>query len=107
VQIEIGIGYGADIEAVRRIIRDAVRKVEGVLPDKPVDALFLEFGEPVMIFRVRWWIDSYIDTRRMFDSVNEALYEALAAAGIDMPFTDDDVSIKFNDQDLDRLTKMA
>lgn len=105
VQIEIGIGYDADIEEVRRIIRDAVRKVDGVLPDKPVDVLFLEFGEPVMIFRVRWWIDSYIDTRRMFDRVNETMYEDLAAAGVDMPFTNDDVNLKFNDHDLDRIAK--
>jgi len=85
-QIHIGVGYGSDIEQVRRILVDTVGQVEGVLPDKPVEALFLEFGDSALIFRVRWWLDSYVDTRRMFDRVNTAMYNALNEAGIDIPF---------------------
>jgi len=59
--------------------------VEGVLPDKPADVLFLEFGDSDMILRVRWWIESYIDARRSADRVNEAIYTALEQAGIEMP----------------------
>jgi MscS family membrane protein len=65
---------------------ETVRQVEGVLPDHPVEALFLEFGNSALIFRVRWWIDSYIDTRRMFDKVNTALYNALNKADIEIPY---------------------
>ena len=67
IQIEIGVGYGQDIEKVRKIIIETVRQVDGVLPDKPVDALYVEMGESAMTFRARWWIESYVDTRRMFD----------------------------------------
>jgi small-conductance mechanosensitive channel len=62
-----------------------VREVEGVLTDHPVEALFLEFGESAMIFRIRWWLDSYEDTRRMFDRVNTAMYSALKREGIKLP----------------------
>jgi small-conductance mechanosensitive channel len=93
IQIEIGVGYGQDIEKVRQIIIDTVRQVRGVLPDKPVDALYVEMGPSAMTFRVRWWIHSYVDTRRMFDSVNTALQNALDEAGIDMPFDTMDVNI--------------
>lgn len=86
VQTHVGIGYGTDIEMVRHIIIDTVRQVEGVLPDKPVDALYIEMGDSAMVFRVRWWLDSYVDTRRMFDSVHTALQQTLDAAGVDMPF---------------------
>ena len=103
VQIEIGIGYDADIDEVRRIIEDAVRQVDGVEADKPVDALFLEFGDSAMVFRVRWWIDSYTDTRRMFDKVNEAMYKALDAAGVNMPFTTYDVNVKLDAEDAERF----
>jgi len=47
--------------------------------------LFLEFGDSEMRLRVRWWIESYIDARRSTDRVNEAIYLALAQAGIEMP----------------------
>jgi len=93
IQIEIGVGYGQDIEKVRQIIIDTVSQVKGVLLDKPVDALYVEMGASAMTFRVRWWIDSYVDTRRMFDSVNSALQKALDEAGIEMPFNTYDINI--------------
>jgi MscS family membrane protein len=82
IQIEIGLAYGTDIETARQTIIDAVRNVEGVLPERNVEALLLQFGESALVFRVRWWLDSYIDTRTMFDRVNTAIYAALNEAGI-------------------------
>ncbi len=94
IQIHIGIGYGADIDTARQIMINAVESVEGVLPDKPVEALFLEFGDSALIFRVRWWLDSYSDTRRMFDKVNSVIYNELNAAGIEIPYPQLDVHHK-------------
>jgi len=93
IQIEIGVGYGQDIEKVRQIIIDAVGGVEGVLLDKPIDALYVEMGESSMTFRVRWWIESFVDTRRMFDRVNTVLQGALDEAGVEMPFNTYDINI--------------
>jgi small-conductance mechanosensitive channel len=101
IQIEIGIGYGQDIENVRKIIIDAVSHVEGVLQDKPVDALYVDMAPSAMIFRVRWWIHSYVDTRRMFDRVNTALQNALDEAGVEMPFDTLDINIH-NKPDVER-----
>jgi small-conductance mechanosensitive channel len=86
IQIQLGISYESDIESARQVMIDAVRGVEGVLSDRPVEALFLEFGDTGLIFRVRWWLESYEDTRRMFDRVNSALYHALDDAGIELSF---------------------
>ncbi len=93
IQFEIGVSYGQDIEKVRQIIVGAVRQVEGVLSDKPVDALYVTMGESAMIFRVRWWIESYVDTRRMFDRVNTALQRAFNEAGIELAINTMDINI--------------
>jgi small-conductance mechanosensitive channel len=93
IQIEIGIGYGQDIEKIRQLLVDTVRLVEGVQPDKPVDALYVNMDPSAMIFRVRWWIHSYVDTRRMFDRVNTALQLALDQAEIKTPFNTLDINI--------------
>jgi MscS family membrane protein len=85
IEIHIGVAYGTNIEHARQVMIDAVRTVPGVLEDKRVEALFLEFGDSAMIFRVRWWLDSYYDARRMFDKVNSALLEALQREGIELP----------------------
>lgn len=105
VQIELGIGYGQDIDKIRHIIIEAVENIDGVLKGHPVDALFLEFGETTMTFRIRWWIDSYVDTRRMFDKVNQVLYTALEGAGIEMPFTTYDVNIKVDNENANRISE--
>ena len=86
IQIHIGVAYGTDVEKAREVIVNAVRQVEGVLPDRPVEALFVEFGDSALTFRVRWWLETYVDTRRMFDKVNTALYKSLNEAGIEIPF---------------------
>ncbi len=94
LQVHVGLAYGTELELARSTIIEAVKNVEGVLPDRKVEALFLEFGDSALIFRVRWWLDSYVDTRRMFDQVNTAIYNALNEAGIEMPFPQIDVHHK-------------
>jgi len=94
IQNHIGLAYGTDIEAARKIMTNVVRNVDGVLIDKPVEALFLEFGDSALIFRVRWWLDSFVDTRRMFDRVNTELYRALSEAGIEIPYPTVDVNYR-------------
>ncbi len=86
IQTHVSVAYGTEIETARRLIVETVQKVEGVLQEEPVDALYIEMGDSAMIFRVRWWIESYEDTRRMFDRVHTTLQQALDEAGIESPF---------------------
>jgi small-conductance mechanosensitive channel len=104
VQIELGIDYGTDLKRAREIAIETVRDIEGVLPDRPVDALFVDFGDTAITFRIRWWIDSYVDTRRMFDRVNEALLRAFTEAKINMPNITYDINLKVDNQIIEQLS---
>jgi small-conductance mechanosensitive channel len=95
IQIHVGVAYGTEIEHARKTLIEAVEQVEGVLEDRAVEALFLEFGDSALIFRVRWWLDSYYDTRRMFDRVNTAMYNALRREGIETPFPQREIHHRF------------
>ena len=101
----MGIAYGTDNDLVEKIMVDAVRQVEGVLPDKPVEALYIEMGESAMIFRVRWWLESYEDTLRMFDRVNTALQNAFDTAGIITPYPIHTMNLMVDDQSAHNLTQ--
>jgi small-conductance mechanosensitive channel len=105
IEVNIGVAYGSDIELARKTMIDAVRLVEGVLPDRKVEALFLEFGPSALNFRLRWWIESYVDTRRMFDRVNTAVYSALGEVGIEIPNQQVDVHHKIDAEDTAQLLK--
>ncbi len=100
VQIEVGIDYDSDLKLAREAAIHAVKNVEGVLLDKPIDALFVDFGESTITFRIRWWINSYVDTRRMFDKVNEALLQGFNEAGIKMPNMTYDLNLKVDGGDV-------
>ena len=85
VETRLGIDYGTDLAYARQVMIDAVRAQDWVMQDERIEALFLEFGESSMIFRVRCWIEHYVETRRIMDKLNTCLYDALHEAGIDMP----------------------
>jgi small-conductance mechanosensitive channel len=87
VYSEILVPYGSDFDQVRHVAIAAVRTVEGVLPEAPVDVLFNEYGLSARKMRVRWWIDNMHREKRISDQVNEALEIAFAQAGIGMPVT--------------------
>lgn len=93
VQIELGIDDGYDLNVVRKVIREAVQNTEGILEDKPIDILLLDIDERTLMFRVRWWIDTYVDTRRMFDQINSAIYDALKEAGIRRALTSYEIQV--------------
>ena len=83
-EVEFQLDYKEELEKVRRVVVEAVRSVEGVIEDEPVDALFRDFGHSTLIFRVRWWIDSYSDTLLISDKVNSAILDALNEAEIEV-----------------------
>ena len=97
LQSDIGIEYGENLNNVRQVLGEAVRDVDGVLKDQPVQVLFIEFGESSMTIRVRWWIDTYSDKRAMQDAVNTALQEAIEKSGIVSPNPAVDVNVKMKD----------
>ena len=97
---EVRIAYNTDMETVRQIITAAVRNVEGVLADRPVDVLFIGFGDSTRSVDVRWWIEGVHMRQHMLDQVNSALESALAQAHIYMPYTTYALQVKFEDEEV-------
>ena len=57
-----------------------------MLSDEEVEVLYDKMGDWAMTLCIRWWIESYVDTKRMHDRVHRALEKALDAGGVEMPF---------------------
>jgi len=105
IETHVDIAYGSDVETVRRLIIDTVSKLDGVLPEKPVDALYVDMSGGAMRFRVRWWIESYVDTRRMFDRVHTALQYAFDNAGIVSPHISSNINLMVDQENADRVSQ--
>lgn len=93
VETHVGVAYGTDLEQARSVMIEAIRAEDWVMKDERIEALFLEFGDSALIFRVRCWIKDYVETRRIMDKMNTALYRALNEAGIAIPFPQRDVHL--------------
>ena len=102
LQTELGVGYGSDIEKVRKVIKETVSGIDGVLKDKAVDVIFHKFGESARSIRVRFWIENYEKDKQILDLVNASLEIALDKANIDMPFNTFDLNVKLEDDRADQ-----
>jgi MscS family membrane protein len=96
VQTHVEVAYGTDIDAARQIMVEAVAAQDWVMQRQPVEALFLEFRDSGLLFRVRCWIEDYVETRRVIDKLNTTLYKALAEASIQIPFPQRVVHLRNN-----------
>jgi small-conductance mechanosensitive channel len=107
LETHVGIAYGTDIDEAREVIINAVQAAEGVMEEKRVEGLFMEFGDSALVFRVRWWIRSYVDYYVMYDRVNSAIYKALNEAGIGIPFPQRDVHHYVDDNAIPNIEWVA
>ncbi|NCC21595.1 MAG: mechanosensitive ion channel family protein [Alphaproteobacteria bacterium] len=96
-EYDVGIGYGDEIPAAVRTIREALREVEGVLPDPPPEAFVSDLAPAQVMIRVWWWTGpKQMDVLRTRGRVLATIREALAREAIDIPFPT--TTILFHDQ---------
>lgn len=82
----VGIAYEADMAAARRIATEAVAGVEGVAPDPPPEALYVELDSSTVDLDIQFWSDAHqIEMRRTLDRAIEAVKTAFDAHDIEMP----------------------
>jgi small-conductance mechanosensitive channel len=101
----VRVAYGTDIKAARQIITATVRRVEGVLPDKPVDVLCHEMGESGMILRAWWWIGYYRDLAFVRDRVIDAIQAALDENGLAIAYPIRELDLRVTPETVTKLSR--
>ena len=96
VDVTLGIGYGYDIDYVIETILNAILSVETILKDPAPFVRLIEFGDSAIIFRVYYWLKSYMDIQ-LKTTVNKVIYQAITEANIDMPFVTYDVNLSYKE----------
>ena len=95
--IDIGVGYGDDVDEARRLMLEAMSGVEGVLSEPPPSVVAKEFGDSGVTLRARWWTKSRrADMVRARDLVIPAIRRKLGENGVDIPYPTH--QILFHDQ---------
>ncbi len=93
-EVLVGVKYGTDPEQVLRILRDVAGAHEEILKDPRPLALFTEFGESSLNFRLLFWIPLADDRLRIQSEITVAVNKALKNAGIEIPFPQRDLHMR-------------
>jgi small-conductance mechanosensitive channel len=93
VAATVGVAYGSDVDRVRDILMNAAKSVEYVIDDPAPRVRFTEMGDSALIFRVLCWVDEPVLRGRCLDALNAAIYKALNAEKITIPFPQRDVHL--------------
>ncbi len=56
IEINLEVGYEEDLEKVKKITLDTIKKVKALNKNKPIDLIFNEFGDSGIGFTIRFWI---------------------------------------------------
>lgn len=83
--IAVGVAYGTDVSRAMEVMIEACKSVDSVLSDPAPSVNFSGFGASSLDFEVRPWAKT-ADYLGMLHDVRIALYDALNAAEIEIPF---------------------
>jgi small-conductance mechanosensitive channel len=85
--VALGVSYDANPDEVCEILRDIACKEEGILAQPAPDVLFEAFGDSALLFRLRYWTETYTDQPAVLQSrLNREILLRLRTAGIGIPF---------------------
>lgn len=83
--INVGVAYGSDIDEIVKILTTAASKADMVLSEPGVGAAFVGMGASSVDFIVFGWCKAD-DFAGVIHSLHTESYNALNAAGIDIPY---------------------
>jgi small-conductance mechanosensitive channel len=94
VRVKVEAAYGSDVDQVREVLMSCIEGV-GHLSDTPEPRVrFREFGSSGLLFELLAWIDEPVYRGRVLDALHVNVYKAFNAAGIEIPYSKQDVYVK-------------
>jgi MscS family membrane protein len=94
VVIPFGVVYGSNIDKVKRIVVNEIKKVKNFINEPEPSVKFLEMGSSSLNFKAYFYVDSFEHRFGAIDEANTKIYNALNRAGIEIPYPQMDLHFK-------------
>ncbi|HSO20880.1 MAG TPA: mechanosensitive ion channel domain-containing protein, partial [Desulfosarcina sp.] len=95
IDLPVGVSYSANPRQVEEILLKAAQEEPDVDKTHPPAVRFVEYGDSAINFELLVWIDVHrTPRRRVRSNLYFAIFEALGAAGIEIPFPQRDIHIR-------------
>lgn len=86
-QVDFGVGYNDDLNAVIRFVSEAIAHEPGVQAEPAPDVVIADFRDGDVLLRARWWTGSHRgEAVRVRTRVISAILSAFRENGVDLPF---------------------
>ncbi|MFQ6109218.1 MAG: mechanosensitive ion channel family protein, partial [Candidatus Aminicenantales bacterium] len=85
VNVNFGVEYGSDTEKVRRVVLEALKKIDTVLEEPEPQVLFLKMSDFSLDFIARAWVKDYTEAWSTYIKMTDEIYNALNKAKIGIP----------------------
>ncbi len=86
VNVNFGVVYGSDTEKVKKVVIEAVKKIDTVLEYPEPIVQFLNMSDFSLDFVARAWVEEYKNAYSTKVKMTNAIYNALNKAKIGIPF---------------------
>ncbi len=91
--LEVGIAYGSNVKDVKRILTDALLKLDCIYREKGVKIVLKSFDDNCITLKVLVWVNvltQYADDGKIM----ECIYDTLNENNIEIPFPQREITIK-------------
>jgi small-conductance mechanosensitive channel len=85
-RVSVGVAYGTDVELVKRLLMDILRRHPLVLSNPPPEVWFMAFGASSLDFEMVGWFRNALERWRFMTSVRYETVRVFAEHGIEIPF---------------------
>jgi small-conductance mechanosensitive channel len=94
IDVNIGIAYGSNPREVMQLLLDVAKVTPGIATHPEPNVVFNGFGASSLDFGIRAWTHDFNSWVNIRSEMSMRLYDALQAAGIQIPFPQQDVHLR-------------
>ncbi|MBW1885339.1 MAG: mechanosensitive ion channel, partial [Deltaproteobacteria bacterium] len=94
VSFPVGVKYGTPARRVIELLEGIARAHPAILEEPAPNALFTAFGDSALEFELRAWTESVDALTIVRSEIAVSVQDALAEAGIEVPFPQRDLHVK-------------
>jgi small-conductance mechanosensitive channel len=94
IDVNIGVAYGSSPRHVVQLLMDVATSTPGVATHPEPNIVFHGFGASSLDFSIRAWTNDFNNWVNIRSEMSMRLYDALKAAGIEIPFPQRDVHVR-------------
>jgi MscS family membrane protein len=92
--VPFGVAYGSDINNIKKIVMDEIKKIKNISEDPEPVIRFTEMADSSLNFTAYFYVNTFENRANAIDEANTRIYNILTKNKVEIPFPQMDVNVK-------------